>query len=276
MQCLINGIPKYEVSVTNRGLQYGDGAFETLLAIDGRIVFFEQHLARLARACQLLQIPLNSEQIKAELTELCREANGRGVAKIIITRGAGGRGYKPKVDAESERILQYFDSPTEPQPNLEEGISITVCQHRLSKNNTLAGLKHLNRIDQVLASLELSDQFHEGLCLDADGYVVEGTKSNLLISNNGRVFTPDLSQCGVRGIMLTELRQGLQANGIHVEEKRLSVADVIDADEVLVCNSVLGISPVLKLHENGSVKHWSIGEFCRQAIQIKNDAFASS
>lgn len=275
MQSLVNGVPKSEVSVMNRGLLYGDGAFETLLVIEGQITLFDQHLSRLQVACKLLNIPVDIKQIKTELTELCRDTKGKAVAKIIITRGEGGRGYQPDLTADSVRILQLFTPQIASQPNFEDGIAITVCRHRLSLSHSLAGIKHLNRIDQVLASSELTADYLEGLCLDSQGFVIEGTKSNLLIVSGGQIHTPDLSQSGVRGIMLTELISRLQAQGIEVEEKKLTLDDVIAADEVMLCNSVMGVSPVIKMNGNGSVKHWLIGDFCRLAIQLQDDAFAT-
>jgi 4-amino-4-deoxychorismate lyase len=156
------------------------------------------------------------------------------------------------------------------------GVCITVCQHRLSQSEALAGVKHLNRLDQVLASAELSEEFNEGLCLDIEGHVIEGTKSNLLVFKNGAALSPDLSLSGVKGIMLVEMSKLLAREGRSIQTTNLTIDDVIEADEVILCNSVFGVSPVIKLIQGDRVKNWSIGDFCQQAIQLQNEVFASS
>lgn len=275
MQTLVNGLPKNEISIMDRGLLYGDGAFETLLVINGRVTLFDQHLDRLARACQFLKLKFSAVKITEELTQLCQHSSGRLVAKIIITRGAGGRGYAPNSDTDGCRIIQLFDQQGELTQQNEKGISATICQHRLSQSDSLAGIKHLNRLDQVLASADLKAQFDEGLCLDRDDYVIEGTKSNILIRCGGQLLTPDLSTSGVQGIMLAEIKLRFQRQGNEVITKKLTVDDVFKADELLFCNSVLGVSPVIKLCGNGRVKHSSIGEFCQQALRFKDEILAS-
>jgi 4-amino-4-deoxychorismate lyase len=276
MQTLINGSPGTSVSIMDRGFLYGDGAFETLSTIDGRPVLLPQHLDRLESACQLLKLRFDAGLVQKELFQLLQHASGCQIAKIIITRGIGGRGYKPSAESIPTRIIQLFES-TNPNPIEESlGVCITVCQHRLSQSEALAGVKHLNRLDQVLASAELSEEFNEGLCLDIEGHVIEGTKSNLLVFKNGAALSPDLSLSGVKGIMLVEMSKLLAREGRSIQTTNLTIDDVIEADEVILCNSVFGVSPVIKLIQGDRVKNWSIGDFCQQAIQLQNEVFASS
>lgn len=277
MQTLINGSPNSSISVMDRGFLYGDGAFETLAVIDGTPILLPQHLARLESACQLLKINFDASLVRDELLQLARNGLGRQIAKIIITRGEGGRGYKPNNSSIATRIIQLFE-PLKPSPKDREnaGVCITVCQHRLSQSVALAGVKHLNRLDQVLASGELDENFYEGLCLDIQGNVIEGTKSNLLVFNKGTVFTPDLSLSGVKGIMLTEMSKLLAREGYPIETGKLTIDDVLNGDEVILCNSVFGVSPVIKFIQDDRVKHWPIGGFCQQAIQLQNEVFASA
>ena len=276
MQTLINGSPGTSVSVMDRGFLYGDGAFETLSTIDGRPVLLSQHLARLESACQLLKLRFDEGLVKKELFQLLQDASGCQIAKIIITRGVGGRGYRPTAESIPTRIIQLFE-PTNPSPIEESlGVCITVCQHRLSQSEALAGVKHLNRLDQVLASAELSEEFNEGLCLDIEGHVIEGTKSNLLVFKNGGALSPDLSQSGVKGIMLMEMSKLFTREGRSIQTTKLTINDVLEADEVILCNSVFGVSPVIKLIQGDRVKNWPIGDFCQQAIQLQNEVFASS
>jgi 4-amino-4-deoxychorismate lyase len=275
MQTLINGSLNNRISVMDRGFLYGDGAFETLAIIDGKPILLPQHLARLESACKLLQINFNADLISGELLQLSNRAQGSRVAKIILTRGEGGRGYKPNLKSIGTRIIQLFD-PSNSNSSGEKipGVCITVCQHRLSQSAALAGVKHLNRLDQVLASAELDESFYEGLCLDMQGNVIEATKSNLLVFSNGNVLTPDLSLSGVKGIMLMEISKLLARDGYPIQTQKLTIDDVLNGDEVILCNSVVGVSPVIKLIQGDRVKHWPIGGFCQQAIQLQNEVFA--
>ncbi len=276
MQTLINGSPGTSVSIMDRGFLYGDGAFETLATINGRPVLLHQHLARLESACQLLKLHFDAALVQKELFQLLQHASGCQIAKIIITRGAGGRGYKPSAESIPTRIIQLFE-PINTNPVEESlGVCITVCQHRLSQSESLAGVKHLNRLDQVLASAELSEEFNEGLCLDIEGHVIEGTKSNLLVFKNGTALSPDLSLSGVKGIMLVEMSKLLAREGCSIRTAKLTIDDVLEADEVILCNSVFGVSPVIKLIQGDRVKNWPIGDFCEQTIHLQNEVFASS
>ncbi|MFT4888383.1 MAG: 4-amino-4-deoxychorismate lyase [Pseudohongiellaceae bacterium] len=275
MQTLINGSPNSSISVMDRGFLYGDGAFETLAIIDGKPILLPQHLARLESACKLLKISFNADLISDELLQLSNNAQGSRVAKIILTRGEGGRGYKPNLESIATRIIQLFEpSNSNSRGEKMPGVCITVCKHRLSQSAALAGVKHLNRLDQVLASAELDESFYEGLCLDIQGNVIEATKSNLLVLSNGNVLTPDLSLSGVKGIMLMEISKLLARDGYPVQTQKLTIDDVLNGDEVILCNSVVGVSPVIKLIQGDRVKHWPIGGFCQQAIQLQNEVFA--
>lgn len=258
----------------DRGFLYGDGAFETIGVINGKPILFAQHLSRLKAACELLKLRFDSKLIESELFQLASHTKGSRVAKIIITRGVGGRGYKPSEKLSGTRVIQLFDPTVPAEDPISKGISITLCQHRLSQSYSLAGVKHLNRLDQVLASAEVGDEFYEGLCMDLDGNVIEGTKSNVLLFSGGAILTPDLCLSGVKGIMLIELSRLLTKKGFSVKSRKLSLDDVLNSEEIILCNSVLGVAPVIKFSGGDRVKHWPIGDFCQQAIQLQNEVFA--
>lgn len=276
MHTLVNGIQTDTVSTMDRGFLYGDGVFETITIVDGKAVLFLQHLNRLTKACAQLALSFDKKKLVEEFAQLLQQGTGTQVAKIIVTRGVGGRGYKAASEQNSTRVMQLFDPIQEPSLSASKGASVMVCKHRLSQSRTLAGIKHLNRLDQVLASLELTTEFQEGLCLDENDNVIEGTKSNILLWHNNRVVVPDLSLNGVQGIMLAELQNQFNNLGYTIENKALKLSDVISADELILCNSVIGVWPVIKLVEGDTVKHWQIGDFCRQAIQLKNEIFTSA
>jgi 4-amino-4-deoxychorismate lyase len=193
---MINGEIKELFPATDRGLHYGDGLFETIAVINGRPTLWQAHMERLQCGCELLGIPLpDLQQLHEEASSLC-SSEERVVLKLMITRGSGGRGYRPPQDVLSQRIL--FRYPWPDSPDLSHGIQLRVCQTPLACNPALAGIKHLNRLEQVLARAEWDDPaIHEGLMCDLDGRVKEGTMSNLFWVEDSQLFTPDLSRCGV-------------------------------------------------------------------------------
>ena len=246
---LVNGKPASSVRVSDRGLQYGDGLFETLAVSHGQCLCMDRHLARLTSGCHALEIPaLGETELKSDLRTVSHGV-ARGVVKIIITRGAGARGYRTSSAATPTRIVSSHPWPPFPPPNRTEGIALRVCRTRLSINTRLAGLKHLNRLEQVLAVNEIDDpRFSEGLMLDTEGVVVEGTMSNLFYVVGGRLRTPELSRCGVHGIIRAEILDWARSHlDEPVELTRDKPETVLESEECFVCNSLIGIWPVREI-----------------------------
>lgn len=278
---LINGLTDTSISANDRGLHYGDGVFETVRRHRGHLPFLQRHLARLTASCERLAIPLDLTLLQQELSALLSQAPPDAIIKIVITRGSGGRGYRPpRESAETLRLLQVHPLPAalrvDPPRETQHGVRVRLCHHTLSTNPATAGLKHLNRLDQVLASNEIAgysdsdlDQgFDEGLMMTADGDVVEGIRSNLFIVREGEVLTPDLVRAGVAGIVRGFLLERLPAEGLKVTECRPGMNELTAAEEVFLCNSVFGVWPVIKLVENATVHSWSIGPVARKAIEL--------
>ncbi|MCW8944174.1 MAG: aminodeoxychorismate lyase [Sedimenticola sp.] len=245
---LINGKPENSVSATDRGFQYGDGLFETLAVHDGHPCLWHYHLERLHNGCQRLGFPVPDDALLYD--EVLRTINNRieGVIKIIVTRGPGGRGYRPPQDATPTRMISWSESPLYPEDNYQRGIITRLCSTRLGWNPALAGIKHLNRLEQVLARSEWNDpSIHEGLMMDSAGYVVEGTMSNLFVIQNGRLITPDLSRCGVVGVMQGVVLRAAEALHIPVIVDNVTLSDLWNADALFVTNSLIGLWPVREL-----------------------------
>ena len=197
MLSCIDGQPAELLSVKDRGLAYGDGLFETIAVNAGQPVLLQRHLARLAEGCVRLKIPLELPAVRTQLLAFSQQL-GDGVAKLIMTRGDGQRGYAPPQHAQSRVILQAAAKPVYPEAYAEQGVRLFACTTRLAEQPLLAGLKHLNRLEQVLARSEWQDAEHaEGLMLDSSGRVIEGVYSNLLLVSAGVLITADLSRCGV-------------------------------------------------------------------------------
>lgn len=263
----VDGQPAELLSVKDRGLAYGDGLFETIAVTAGQASLLDRHLARLAEGCARLHMPLDMALLRAELLAFSRQL-GDGVAKLIVTRGDGLRGYAPPLPAQPRRILQGGAKPSYPLLNAEQGVRLFPCATRLAEQPILAGLKHLNRLEQVMARGEWQDAEHaEGLMLDATGRVVEAVYSNLFIAKGGVLVTADLSRCGVAGVMRAELLAQAQALGIECQVRDLSYAELLAADEVFLCNSLYGIWPVRALQAHD----WPVGPLTRKLQVIARD-----
>jgi 4-amino-4-deoxychorismate lyase len=254
---LINGHPGDCLDPRDRGLHYGDGLFETMAAVDGRIPLWERHLARLREGCRRLgiQVPCG-ETLQREAGRLI-PGQGRAVIKMIVTRGAGGRGYRPPSDTEATRILSRHPWPEFPVANFRQGITVRLCESRLGTNPSLAGIKHLNRLEQILARSEWEDAaIAEGLMLDQQGHLVEGTMSNLFLVEEGRLVTPPVTHCGVSGIMRGLLLDLAGEAGIPLSVEEVGPPRLRAAGECFVCNSLIGIWPIRRLGE----WQWPLGD----------------
>lgn len=259
-RCLVNGHPDSPISAGDRGLAYGDGLFETLRVAGGRATLLDRHLERLRRGLSVLRIEVSVALLRDELEAAAGEL-GEGLLKLIVTRGEAGRGYAMPAIARPTRILQFAPLPQYPDAHARAGISLFPCATRLAHQPLLAGIKHLNRLEQVLARSEWQDDSHaEGLVCDMDGQPVEGTMSNLLLRLEGRWVTPDLSRCGVRGVMRDHLMEQLQAAGEPVVERSITMDELLASEEVVCCNSVFGVWPVIRLGD----REWVVGPHSRR------------
>ncbi len=245
---VVNGEAADCISANDRGLQYGDGLFETIAVLGGQPRNWHLHIERLRAGCERLHIPPPApEQLFDDFLKLPIDDRPR-VLKIILTRGAGGRGYRPPDDPSPTRVLILGPWPDHPPANREQGVAVRLCELRLGSNPALAGLKHLNRLEQVLARGEWSDPaIAEGLMFDADGYLVEGTMSNVFIRANGEIRTPPLDACGVAGIVRRQIIERHTAAGAVVIERRMTLADLLAADAVFLTNSLIGLWAVRRI-----------------------------
>lgn len=246
--CLVNGRPGDCVAAGDRGFQYGDGLFETIKVAGGEPEFWDRHLARLREGCARLAIPApDGELLAADAARLC-PGHDRAVLKIIVTRGAGGRGYRAPDDPEPVRVAALHPWPDYPQSHWRTGVRVRLCETRLADQPALAGIKHLNRLEQIVARCEWDDpDIVEGLMRDRDGLVIEGTMSNLFVVKDGTLSTPALARCGVAGVMRAVVLALAEGLAIPVEVARVSVGQVAAADELFLTNSVIGVWPVRAL-----------------------------
>jgi 4-amino-4-deoxychorismate lyase len=241
----INGRRRSLLDQRDRGLQYGDGVFETMRVRAGGIRLLDFHLERLAAGCRLLKIRSTAPHLLRRELERIAAARQQGVLKLIITRGAGPRGYRPPPRAGTTRIVTLNALPRAAASDAETPVRMRACATRLSVNPSLAGMKTLNRLDSVLARSEWTDaRIWEGLMRDADGHWVCGTMSNLFLRRGTALMTPLLDRCGVAGVMRRWILAS--AAGVHLRavERRIRFEDLKSAEEVFMSNAVSGIRSV--------------------------------
>ena len=247
---LINGEAKETISVFDRGLQYGDGLFETMAVRNGKIPLWDLHWNRLTLGCEQLSIIYpDRESLEKEIDSLCvAKGENKFIIKLIVTRGEGERGYRFSDKQNIKRILSCHPWPDYPESYQTEGVAVRYCETTLSENKKLAGIKHLNRLEQVLARNEWdSDEYQEGLMLTTQGLVIDGTMSNIFAVKDNMIFTPDLSLCGISGVMRKTIINLSKDLGFPVYEKTFTKSELEDADELFLTNSLFGIWPVRKI-----------------------------
>ena len=261
---LINGEPKETISIHDRGLQYGDGLFETMAVRNGKIHLWEAHWQRLSLGCEKLSISLpNKESLEKEITLLCENNDEtQFVIKLIITRGEGQRGYRYTTEQKATRILSCHAWPDYPESYHTEGVTVRYCETTLSENIKLAGIKHLNRLEQILARNEWdTNEFQEGLMLTTQDNVIDGTMSNIFAVLDNNIFTPDLSLCGVAGVMRKTVINIAKEKGFAIYEKEFTKSELEMADELFLTNSLFGIWPIKVIAKTQFTK---VGEVTKQ------------
>jgi 4-amino-4-deoxychorismate lyase len=252
------------VPASDRGLAYGDGLFETMAMRDGTIRWLDAHLERLEAGCARLSIPCPSREVLlADVRSLAPEPT-RCVVKIMVTRGQSARGYRPPDEPTPTRIVGVTAWPDYPAERYRDGIALTVCRTPASENTALAGLKHLARLEQVLAQAELkSTDCIEGLMSTSAGHVIGGTMSNVFCVEHGTLCTPKLDRAGVQGVMRRIVIDRASTAGISVRETDLTFPRLSDADEVFVTNAVFGLWPVCRI----GAKKVSVGNLTRHLMR---------
>lgn len=242
--CLVDGKPASTVPVDVRGLQYGDGVFETLAVRNGMPEYLGLHLQRLDAGCKRLKMDFdNWLALQADIERLAA-AQRDSVIKITLTRAAEGRGYRIRPGQAIIRVVSCQPWPSGMTALAESGVRVRVCDLRLASQPGLAGIKHLNRLEQVLARAEWQDECQEGLMLDYGGNLIEGCSSNLFLVQGGRLKTPGLETCGVAGVMRSVIIHLARKTGVacsvgNIERKKLE-----SCTELFLCNSLIGIWPV--------------------------------
>ena len=253
---LVNGAVSDTLGVVDRGLAYGDGVFRTLAIRGGRPRSWTRNYHKLARDCNAVFIPCPAEEVlRDELGRLAVDAPDCA-AKIIVTRGAGQRGYAPPSEIKPTRIVMSSGLPQHPVKFAQSGVKVHLCSLRLGSQPALAGVKHLNRLENVLARSEWNDrEIAEGLLFDGEGHIIGGTMTNLFIVEHDALVTPDLSRCGVAGVTRDRIIEAAASRRIACRVEHIGLGRALRAQEVLLVNSLIGAWQVRELGD----KTWKPG-----------------
>ena len=256
---LVDGEPTAAVSPLDRGFAFGDGIFRTLRVSAGRPLNWDRHFRRLAHDCNALGLAVPREDVLR--SEMTRVAPGDATVKITVTRGLSGRGYSMPPETRPVRVVAAFPPPEYPMELARDGIRVRRCDLVLSEQPRLAGVKTLNRLENVLARSEWFDaRIREGLLCDGAGRLVEGTMSNVFLVLGGAIRTPSLTRCGVSGAQRDRIHDLALSNGIAFDVRDIPFGELSDADEVFLANSLIGLWPVVAF----GARQWPVGPLTRR------------
>jgi 4-amino-4-deoxychorismate lyase len=267
----LDGRPCDTIAADDRAVQYGDGLFETVAIRDGEPRLWDYHVERLRTGAARLGIEAPAESVLRSglLGALgrARAARARCLAKIVLTAGTGPRGYARSPSVQTTLLTGISDAAALPASCYRDGVALRICRTRLAMQPQLAGMKTLNRLEQVLARNEWSgDAVFEGLTLDTDDRVICGTMSNVFLISDKGLLTPALTRCGVAGVMRRHILTLLDSAGIDCSVRDIGIDELWSADGVFISNSQFGVLPVRRCGEHA----WPLQEsFRRLAAMVR-------
>lgn len=242
---IINGRAVETLSIFDRAFQYGDGLFETIAVLDGKPALLIKHLQRLENGLDRLKFPaIDIETLKKDIQKFSSQFK-QAVLKLTITRGESQRGYKVPQSPSPNIIFSFSDRSFRLHVDNSCAVSLRYCDTPVCINPALAGIKHLNRLEQVLARNEWHDEvYDDGLMSDTDGRVIESTSANVFLFREGSLLTPDLSLCGIAGVAREVVLEQAKGLAIPCKIQDISIEECHDADALFLTNSLSGIMPV--------------------------------
>ena len=267
-----NGLVTEGVSIDDRGFQYGDGLFETIAIRNGAPRLWQFHIDRLTKGCELLGIKTPAEaELSEGVTHALRQSGvpaAYAVVKIIVSPGAGLRGYGRAFADSPAVFFRAFPAAPLPLKSYKDGIDTVICRTRLASDSATAGLKTLNRMEQVLARSEfIETDVFEGLTMDADEHIICGTMSNVFFVTDKSISTPPLNRCGVEGVMRRHVIETLKEQGFNITIQPYPVSELERTDEVFLSNSQFGLVPV----KSCANTRWPVGEITQNVMSILAD-----
>lgn len=280
---LINGIAADYININDRAIHYGDGIFETILSSNNNLYFWQQHYHRLKKSAQALKLACPDEQLLlADITKLLEKNKGPAdtayAIKIILTRGSGERGYRYTKKTHENRLVMLSAIDKDYSSILSAKLlsgDLCFCQQQVSINESLAGLKHLNRLENVIARNEWAGEYIDGLMLNANQHVIEGTMSNLFAVKDRQLFTPDLAQSGIDGIMRDVIIELAKKRDISFSVTSLCRDELLTMDELFISNSLIGMKSAAKL-AGASYEKNTISNLIFDDLLLSSDQYAQT
>lgn len=259
-------MPENQIHVHDRGLAYGDGLFETLAIVQGECPAWPHHWQRLSSSAKRLGInlpPNLADELQHHFAEQHDNQHAPAMGKLMVTRGvdANTRGYAPSAQAQAQWYWQCHQWPQYPAAYYQQGVTVGWLQTTLACQPLLAGMKHLNRLEQVLAAKELAERqsasagavWQEGVCANQNGDIIGGTKSNLFIIQDQVLYTDPLTLSGIAGTMRAQVIAWAKKLGITVQIQPLTRYDVAHAEGWFLTNAVLGVWPIAQWYADDTM-----------------------
>jgi len=271
---LVNGHEKSSVDARDRGLQYGDGIFETIAYKNGQLQLWNEHMQRMQHSAERLSLSQVDEALWLDDIKKLNLSND-AVIKLTLTRGVSGRGYAYGNNDVTCRISAVYSWPEYTESN-SLGVTACLCETPVSVNSALAGIKHLNRLDNVLARNEWSDShIAEGFMLDHSLHIIEGTMSNVFCVLDDEIYTPSLENSGVAGVMRQHVMNLADINNIPVNVIDISEQNFLQMDSIFITNSLIGIWPVTKILSGDQQYNFTIAEQVKTMQTSLNDSLSA-
>ena len=275
---IVNSRQQQHINIADRAFQYGDGCFTTMAFRNSHIEFFNAHIERLKLACKTLYIGFDkwSELERCLVDSL--QPNVDCVVKVIITRGEGGRGYNPEGAINPSFIITHHVIPSHYSLWQTDGIKLTISPITLACQPLLAGIKHLNRLEQVLVKQALATTgYDDAVVCDTQQNIIETSVGNLFWYQDNVWYTPDLEGSGVEGVMRNQVLAVMLENGLECQVVKQNVSHLLNAQELFICNSLMLLTPVVSLFNPSllQTKNYPISQtkqlqhYVRQAIDLQ-------
>ena len=267
------GKPCVSIPVDDRAVQYGDGLFETVAIRGGQARLWGYHTDRLQTGCARLGLPIPTEQLLDDA--LCSALDTSPVdpdycvAKLLVTAGAGARGYRRASDGTGTLLVGMADCSRLPESLYRDGVRVRVCSTRLAIQPLLAGIKSLNRLEQVLARNEWQDEtVFEGLLLDTDDRLICGTMSNVFLIHGNTLVTPAITRCGISGVMRRHVLATVEQAGIDCDVRDIPSDELSSCQGGLLTNSQFGVLPLSQCAD----RSWQLNDLSHRVMQLVTDS----
>jgi 4-amino-4-deoxychorismate lyase len=244
----IDGRQVADAAPLDRGLEFGDGLFETMAVVNGRVRLLARHLDRLTRGCERLRLAMpDLDALRAQI-QMAAATPEAGVIKVIVTRGVGGVGYAmPRHGSPHVYVVASPARRAAIRPGID-GARVVCLPTPISASPRLAGLKHLNRLEQVLLRDDVAQLgVDEGLVTDASGHLISGAMTNVFLVIDDTVVTPALDRCGIDGVMRNAVVDYLRQHGKSVTIRDVALSECGQASELFLTNALMGVWPVIEL-----------------------------